>query len=469
MVDNAMAPNIDASLEPSSLEVAGPGESVEATLTVQNKETKVDQYSVELVGLESNWYTLSLGSLSLFPRDKGKVSIQLHPPKATGVKAGDYPFSIKLTSKMEPGVSLAVASQLTVKAQPGVEARPTPPSPKVAAPPLEPPKPATAQAAKSTPEIVAPPSDAKAPSVSAAPSPKPPISAPPTKSSPAAAPTALPALRASLAPASLEVPAAGQTVEATLTVQNKGGIVDQYLIELKGLNATWYTLATSSASLFPGDQDQVVAKLHPPKDPGIKAGDYPFTIKLTSKADPGTATTIESRLTIRPQITYGFEVAPLRATARRKAQFRITLANAGNTDVRFALGAIDREEGCRFQFELAEPKVAARSKTQVRLMVQPQRGWIVGPPKNYDLTISAALSGLEAEPRTISAQLRHRPLLSSLRPIWRVLKWLTTVGIPLAALWFAINYVGGTDQAVELWAKLLESIIQQVQTILGRF
>lgn len=459
MVDNAMAPNIDASLAPSSLEMAGPGETVEATLTVKNQGTRVDQYLVEMTGLQPGWYTLSLTSISLFPRDQDKVLVKLHPPKELVAKGGEFPFSIKLTSRLDPRNCIAVPGQLNIRA---------------------------AMAAGRTSVEASPPTIVGAPTKSAAPAEPPPVAspppvqrpqpAPPPASSPKPTPASPPveamvgaAVRASLLPSALEVPAVGQMVEATLTIQNKGDIVDQYALEMTGLDRSWYVLPASSASMFPGDQDQVALKLQPPKDPNIKAGDYPFAIRLTSKADPKRSVTVEGRLTIRPQVVYAFEVAPLRVTARRQAHFRISLANAGNTDAKFRLSAVDREESCHFRFEPAEPTVGARSKSQIRLTVRPNRGWIVGTPKNYDLTISAAPAGPGVEPRRISAQLQHRPLLSSLRPLWRVLRWLVTVGILLAALWFAINYVGGSDQAVALWTKLLDSIRQQLQSVVGRF
>ena len=466
MLDQTAAPGIGATLAPSKLELARAGETAEAVLTVQNLGTKVDQYLIEVSGLDASWYTLSMASVSLFPRDQDKVLVKLHPTGEGASKGGEFPFAIKLTSRIEPENSLTVPGQLAIHPQvPSKVARSERPDDARRGDTLQP-------AAASSPDITsasssAPPSTGAstgAPGTSAsspttvAPSPPPTLSAP--------APVSF---RASVAPSSLEVPAVGQAVETTLTVQNKGSVVDQVLIEVEGLNPQWYTLSVSSVSLFPGDQDQVTIRLQPPKDPTIKAGDYPFTVKLTSKADPQNRTTIAGQLTIRPQVSYAFEVTPQRATARRQAKFRITLTNAGNADVRFSLSASDREESCVFKFDTPEPSVPARSKRQVALSVRPHRGWILGPLKNYDLTISAAPLGSGVEPRKAAAQLQHRPLLSSLRPVWRVLKWLITVGVLVGALWFAISYVGGSDEAINLWSKLLNSLGEQLQTVLRRF
>jgi uncharacterized membrane protein len=55
----------------------------------------------------------------------------------------------------------------------------------------------------------------------------------------------------------------GQTAESLVTVQNLSEIVEQYSIEVDGLDPPWGTIPVSELSLFPQDQDRARISVPP--------------------------------------------------------------------------------------------------------------------------------------------------------------------------------------------------------------
>ena len=108
-----MAERIGLLLEPSSLQVQAGGEAV-AILTVENRSTIVDQYSVSVEGLEPGWYDLSSAVAGLFPGEKAQVRVSFHPPRSTQVQAGTFPFSIRASSLANPQEYSTVEGSLEV-------------------------------------------------------------------------------------------------------------------------------------------------------------------------------------------------------------------------------------------------------------------------------------------------------------------------------------------------------------------
>ena len=84
-----MSENIQVTVSPERV-VLQPGGKAEVVATLQNAGDVVEVFSIELGGVEHEWYSLSLSSVSLFPGDKESIKITLNPPPSTVSKAGSY-------------------------------------------------------------------------------------------------------------------------------------------------------------------------------------------------------------------------------------------------------------------------------------------------------------------------------------------------------------------------------------------
>ena len=107
-----MPDKIDVVLSPDKLQVA-PGGSAITTATIKNAGDVVEAYSIEVEGIDRQWCSLSVSSVSLFPGDQEKVQLTIQPPKESASRAGAYDVAVKVTSNRDP--TLTTTAQLAVQ------------------------------------------------------------------------------------------------------------------------------------------------------------------------------------------------------------------------------------------------------------------------------------------------------------------------------------------------------------------
>jgi hypothetical protein len=92
-------------LTPSQVDIAPGSSPAEMAVSVRNGGPTVDQYGIEVEGLESGWYALDVQSLSLFPGDSFDGKLTLRVPPGSRPVAGAYPFTVHVRSRSNPEVS----------------------------------------------------------------------------------------------------------------------------------------------------------------------------------------------------------------------------------------------------------------------------------------------------------------------------------------------------------------------------
>ncbi|HLZ29932.1 MAG TPA: hypothetical protein VKV73_21640 [Chloroflexota bacterium] len=230
-------------------------------------------------------------------------------------------------------------------------------------------------------------------------------------------------LSVELTPARAEMEPGASPVEVVLTLHNLSNVVEQYTVEVSGLEADWFTAPVISLSLFPQDRDQVRISLHAPKGPGLRAGAYPF--QVTARARSGSADqSAHGVLEVRGIAIYRIvDLAPRRLTSRGPGTFHLQVANTGAADVRLGLEGRDTDDECTFSFPKQESLVAAGARVELPVQVKPRKRPWVGPERSYDFTITAHPTDARGDSQMASAQLTYRPPFRAF-PIWPILKWL---------------------------------------------
>jgi hypothetical protein len=255
-------------------------------------------------------------------------------------------------------------------------------------------------------------------------------------------------IKVKLAPSTLQVNAGGEPIEASITVQNLGDIVDRFSFQLDDLDSAWYTLPEPAVSLFPNDKAQVRIKFQVPKKEGIKAGAYPYNLRVVSDSNPDEYTAVQGSLEVSPLAEFHLDMNPKRVETRKRAEYRITLANSGTADLTFNLKARDTEEGCRFWFTPQNPVVPAWQTVVVKLTGQPKRRPWLGENKRYNFTLAINIEG-NKESKSLNGELIYRPRWRSLRPLWRVLRILLILAAIAGAIYFILWLGGGLGQLLD--------------------
>lgn len=228
-------------------------------------------------------------------------------------------------------------------------------------------------------------------------------------------------LRLEVSPSRIEMGAGDPPVEITVTLENLGDVVEQYVVDLVGLEPDWYTAPGGTVGIFPQDHDDVRISVHPPRRPGVQAGSYSFRVRVRSRGS-AQEMVAQGRLELRGYAVFRLDIMPHRQTARRRGRYQVQLANTGNADTQLFLDARDAEEGCRFRFPKDDaPIVAAGSRMELPLIVGPKRRPWVGPDHRYELTVTARPQAGSGDPKTVTAQYTHHPLFESWAPVWKAI------------------------------------------------
>jgi len=263
-------------------------------------------------------------------------------------------------------------------------------------------------------------------------------------------------LRVSLSPEKVEAYAGNVPATVTVQIQNIGTIVDKFIVEIEGIDGSWYKRSASSLGLMPQASDQVQITFQPPKKEGVRSGEYPFAVVVRSESNPGESAVVTGRLEILPAPEFKLQLRPVRATCRKKAAYRIGLVNTGVSDLVIKVDASDMEEGCRFQFKEKEAAVPAWRTVEVPMVVRPKRRSFIGEKKRFDLMVNATPN--QGVPLTASGELTHAPLFRSWRQLFRVLSRLILLTIIIVGIIKAIHWGGGwdqlTDDPVQWWRHL---------------
>jgi hypothetical protein len=255
-------------------------------------------------------------------------------------------------------------------------------------------------------------------------------------------------IKVKLTPAVLQMNAGGEPIEASITVQNLGDIVDRFSFQLDDLDPAWYTFSEPGVSLFPNDKAQVQIKFQVLKKEGIKSGAYPFNLRVVSDSNPDEYTVVQGSLEVSPLAEFHLDMNPKRVETRKRAEYRITLANSGTADLTFNLKARDTEEGCRFWFTPQNPVVPAWQTVVVKLIGQPKRRPWLGENKHYNFTLAVNIEG-KKESKSLNGELIYRPRWRSLRPLWHVLRILLILAAIAGAIYFILWLGGGLGQLLD--------------------
>ncbi len=231
-------------------------------------------------------------------------------------------------------------------------------------------------------------------------------------------------IEVTVVPTAFAVPP-GDTAEATATLRNLGQSVDQFTLNVEGLDPNWYTLPVSSVALFPNDQDALRIILHPPQTAKTKAGSYPFRIKVTSQENPEEIGTVDLAIEIRALPGLEMDISPQRL-AGRKGTYQITVNNMGDSEATLHLEASDARRRLRYYLQPDSVTVPGGGRTEVTIEVR--LGWLalLGGEKEFDFQVLAAppARGTFAEQaKTISGQFVRIPWWRTLPRIR--LPWLS--------------------------------------------
>lgn len=230
---------------------------------------------------------------------------------------------------------------------------------------------------------------------------------------------------------------AGSPTTATVNVQNRGTVVDELTISIVDLPAGWAKVSRPTLSLVPGARDEITVVIQPPKDSTAAAGEYPFSVAVTSKVH-GREVRALGKVTVRAFEGFRLTMEPARAAR----DFAVTVSNNGNVPITVALSAAGEADDMTFAFEEPSFELAPGADRRVGLVVKPRAKKNFGPTVNRPFKIEARQGGSQS-PSSTSGQLIVKPPLEPYKiPALAVIALLVLGGIAFAA----IQLLGGGSE-----------------------
>jgi hypothetical protein len=95
--------------------------TVDVVLT--NRSQVVDQFDLQIVGGQPDWYSITPDRVSLFPGESTTSRLSLSPPRREDVLAGQYEIEVRATSRDDAGLASIAGLVLTIVPSGGFEIR----------------------------------------------------------------------------------------------------------------------------------------------------------------------------------------------------------------------------------------------------------------------------------------------------------------------------------------------------------
>jgi serine/threonine protein kinase len=227
----------------------------------------------------------------------------------------------------------------------------------------------------------------------------------------------------------------GQPAVVSVTLDNSGRTVDHFSLSVEGVPETWVRGPAVPPQLNPGHRTTVPLTITVPRVAESIAGEYPVTIRASSKEKPSESGTATGHWTVLPFAQSSLSLAPSRARAWRKATLRATLRNQGNAPARYTLSGADEEQVLRCSFAEQQISLTPGESHSVKLAATGPVRWI-GGTELRPFTVRAEVAPIGGgatvpEPPLIAAgQFVHRAIIPSWLPPLLIIGLLA-----LAYLW----------------------------------
>src|SRR6476620_3491275 len=140
-----------------------------------------------------------------------------------------------------------------------------------------------------------------------------------------------------------------EPIAVSVTVTNNTEVIGGYHLRILGADPGWVRLEAENLSLFPGDQQTVVASVTIP--PGIGAGGRRLAVQVRELTPPRSISVTEIELAVPAAEALALRLEPLTVVAGKRATFRVVVTNNGNTTVTVSPTGIDEEGKIDFRFE----------------------------------------------------------------------------------------------------------------------
>lgn len=204
----------------------------------------------------------------------------------------------------------------------------------------------------------------------------------------------------------------GGVVTATLTIQNRGTVVDELTVRVSGVPATWVRVSKERVPLLPNAQEAVTISFQPPRRAEAVATDHRFTISIISR-EHRTGVNTQGVLRVLPFSGFVLDLQPVRS----RRDFQVVAQNLGNAPVTYRLSGVDDEHALLYSFNQETVSLPPGQTVAVPLQVLPKVAPRIGTNQTRSFNVLAETTDQSGAPEVkANGQLIIRPPI----PLWLI-------------------------------------------------
>jgi len=234
--------------------------------------------------------------------------------------------------------------------------------------------------------------------------------------------------------------APGNVVTATVTIQNRGSVVDEFVVRVTGVPGNWLRLSKERVPLLPNAQEGVTITFQPPRRAEAVATDHRFTVSVISR-EHQTGVNVQGTLRVLPYQGFVLSLQPVRSTLA----FTVVAQNQGNAPVTYQLSGVDDERSLNYRFSQGLVTLQAGETANIPLEVSPKVRPSIGTRETRGFNIlgtSTDQSGA-AEVRAPGQLIIRPPIPIWLIPLVLLLLLCCCIGSAYAYFTFCPTYAPG--------------------------
>ena len=206
----------------------------------------------------------------------------------------------------------------------------------------------------------------------------------------------------------------GVTVALTVEIISRADDVQQFEIEVEGLDPEWVAIPVPTFSLNSRDSQQEKVFLKPLRTSESLAGDYPFVVKVRSLTT-GEARSVPGILQVKAFNHLSMEIDPKRgkvSSTQKQCPFEVTIMNLGNTEHNLKLFATDPEDQCTFVFDSEQISIGAGQQKTIEVRASATSSPLLANARLYGFSVSGRDIETPSVVCSTQAQLERRAFLS---------------------------------------------------------
>ena len=248
----------------------------------------------------------------------------------------------------------------------------------------------------------------------------------------------------------------GKTVSIPVTISNQGQVPDRFSLSVTGLPPGWATLSSRPLQMNPGDRQQAVVAIAPPRQPQSRAGRYPFSIRLASASQPN-AENAEARLVLEVTPFSRFTAELIPPVVPDSQIGRVRLHNQGNQPDNYALSWQDPAGALQFTPPGLQTNLEPGQETLVEYRPSLRSKRFVGGAQSHPYSVQ--VSPAAGQSQTINASMVSRGAIPGwLLPVTAVLLLLLCAGLVAVFGGAALAENQATRSAAALQTQAAEAI-----------